>query len=116
MGKYETEINMDFDELVQRVSDEIYKGSISASIEDASDFTDGDARCSVRVFERYSNAGKNRVSMNVTFFQNGDGPVHVSGITSGGSQAVFFKVNTWGEDSFLYRLKEVLHQIGMQKR
>jgi hypothetical protein len=29
-------------------------------------------------------------------------------ITSGGSQAVFFKINTWGEEAFLDTLRAVL--------
>ena len=46
-------------------------------------------------------AGNNRVSLSVTLFQNGDEGIHLSAITSGGSQAVFFKINTWGEEAFL---------------
>ena len=52
--------------------------------------------------------GGNRVSMNVTLFQAGNGPVKVCAITSGGSQAMFFKVNTWGEESFLETLNNAL--------
>lgn len=46
--------------------------------------------------------------MNVTLFQAGDGPVQLSAITAGGSQAVFFKINTWGEESFLDTLRALL--------
>ena len=66
------------------------------------------ARCSVRVFERYSAMGGNRVSLNITLFQNGNGPVKLSAITSGGSQAMLFKINTFGESAFLDRLREIL--------
>ena len=62
----------------------------------------------MRVFERYSWSGGNRVSMNVTLFQSGNGPIQLSAITSGGSQAMFFKVNTLGEESFLDKLRELL--------
>lgn len=63
---------------------------------------------SVRVFERFSYTGGNRVSLNVTLFQNGEEPVHLSAITAGGSQAVFFKLNTFGEEAFLDKLIELL--------
>ena len=86
----------------------IEDGSMSASLEESSDFRSSDARCSVRVFERYSYAGGNRVSLSVTLFQNGDGPISLSAITAGGSQALFFKVNTWGEEAFLDKLRELL--------
>lgn len=50
----------------------------------------------------------NRVSMNVTLFQCGNGPVRISAITSGGRQAMVFKVNTFGEKVFLDCLKKIL--------
>lgn len=108
MAKFETCIQTDFDSLIHRIEEGILQGSLSASLEDGSDFVEGDCRCSVRVFERYSALGKNRVSMNVTLFQSDDGPVHVSAITSGGSQAVFFKLNTLGESAFLDCLRNIL--------
>jgi hypothetical protein len=45
-------------------------------------------------------AGGNRVSMNVTITGTGE-DLFVSAITSGGSQALFFKINTIGEETFL---------------
>lgn len=108
MAKLEQIITGDFNNIVKRIEDGIISGSMSASLEDSSDFESGNSRCSVRVFERYSYAGGNRVSLNVTLFQEGDGEIHLSAITSGGSQAVFFKINTWGEEAFLEKLKEIL--------
>ena len=52
--------------------------------------------------------GGNRVSMSVTLFQAGNGPVQICAITSGGSQAMFWKINTWGEESFLKTLEKLL--------
>lgn len=108
MAKLERTISGDFDQLLKKISYGIMGGSVSASLEDSSDFRSGDARCSVRVFERYSYAGGNRVSMTVTLFQNGDEPIQLSAITAGGSQGVFFKVNTLGEEAFLDKLRDVL--------
>lgn len=108
MAKIERVINRDFDQLLSTIEDGIINGSVSASLEDSSDFRSGDARCSVRVFERYSYTGGNRVSLNVTLFQNCEEPVHLSAITAGGSQAVFFKLNTFGEEAFLDKLIELL--------
>ena len=48
------------------------------------------------------------MSLNVVLFQNGRDGIHLSAITSGGSQAMFFKINTWGEEAFLDKLKEIL--------
>lgn len=60
MAKIERVINRDFDQLLSTIEDGIINGSVSASLEDSSDFRSQDARCSVRVFERYSYTGGNR--------------------------------------------------------
>ena len=46
--------------------------------------------------------------MSVTLFQHGDSEIHLSAITSGGSRGVVFKFNTFGEEAFLDKLKEIL--------
>ena len=107
MAKYEQVLYGNFNEILRRIEDGILNGSISASLEESSDFSCGGARCSVRVFERYSYLGKNRVSLSVTLFQV-ENRIYLSAITSGGSQAVFFKINTFGEEAFLDKLKEIL--------
>ena len=98
----------DFDAVVRKVTDGILNASMSASLEDSWDTRGTWSRCAVRVFERYSWTGENRVSMNVTFYQENGGPVQICAITSGGSQALFFKVNTFGEEAFLDTLREIL--------
>lgn len=108
MAKLEKTLSGNFNMILHTITDGILSGSVSASLEDRSDFTDGGARCSVRVFERYSAFGQNRVSMSVTLFQAGDGPIRLSAITSGGSQAMFFKVNTISEEAFLDTLKGII--------
>lgn len=108
MAKLETRLNGDFDEILDRIETGIMKGSLSASLEDGSDFMCGNSRCAVRVFERYSWLGSNRVSLSVTLFEGANGTIHLSAITSGGSQAMFFKINTWGEEAFLEKLEEIL--------
>lgn len=108
MAKLERTMQRDFRRLLAVIENGIINGSASASLEESSDFQEGNARCSVRVFERYSWMGSNRVSLSVTLFQSGDGPVHLSAIATGGSQAMFVKVNTWGEEAFLEKLAELL--------
>ena len=107
MAKLEQTFYGDFDDLLNRIEEGIQRGSSSASLEDSSDFYAGDSRCSVRVFERYSWSGGNRVSMNVTLVGN-DRDLFFSAITSGGSSAVFFKLNTLGEESFLEKLVPIV--------
>lgn len=111
MAKLERNINGNFDQLLFDIETGILNGSMSASLEDSSNFQSGNARCSVRIFERYSYAGGNRVSLSVTLFQNGEyEPIQLSAITAGGSQALFFKINTLGEEAFLDKLNKLLER------
>ena len=110
MTKYEKHLTGNFDEVLKRISDSVLHGSASASYEDGSDWVSGEVRCAVRVFERFSMAGGNRVSMNVTLVGSGD-ELFLSAITAGGSQAVFWKVNTIGEEAFLQTLIDAVERF-----
>jgi len=107
MAKYESKLVGDFDQVIGAIDAGILRGSLSASREDASDFVCGAVRCAVRVYERYSMLGKNRVSLNVTLAGEGK-ELFLSAVTSGGSQAVFFKINTFGEEAFLKHIVDIV--------
>ena len=110
MAKLERSLRGDFDDILSRLHDGILSGSVSASYEDGSDYSAGGVRCAVRVYERYSMAGGNRVSLNLTLVGSGR-ELFLSAITSGGSQAMFFKINTWGEEAFLDRVRELIESL-----
>ena len=110
MAKYERAFSGDFDSALSRLEQAVLDGSASASYEDGSDYRSGDFRCAVRVYERYSWSGGNRVSMSVTLVGRGR-DLFLTAITSGGSQAMFFKVNTWGEEAFLDTIQAVADSL-----
>lgn len=110
MAKYEKVVHGDFDEIIEKLHEAVMKGSMSASCEDGSDFSNGDFRCAVRIYERYSAMGSNRVSLSITLVGGRD-EYYLSAITSGGSQGMFFKLNTFGEESFLETISEVVDSL-----
>ena len=107
MAKMEVTLKGNYDFILETICNGILQGSLSAELVDTSDYRYPNVRCSVRVFERYSYLGKNRVSLSVTLLQYRD-EIRLSGITSGGSQAVFVKINTFGEEAFLDKLREIV--------
>ncbi len=112
MAKYEKRIHgRDIVEVRALIEEEILRGSMTASLEDSSVFEENGARCSVQVFERYSWLGGNRLSLSVTLFQAEGGDVFLSAITAGGSQAMFFKLNTFGEGAFLDKLRGMVDNL-----
>lgn len=112
MAKLETTLTGSIDRWADKIREGILQGSVSASLEDESAFSSADeqCRCRVLVFERYSMAGGNRLSLSVTLFQDGTGDTACSAITAGGSNAALFKLNTWGEESFLDCFRAVIGQ------
>ena len=110
MAKLERVVTGDFDEVLSRLEDAILNGSVSATLEDRSDFTIGPVQVAVRMFERYSALGGNRVALSLTLAGEGD-RLYLTAITAGGSQAMFFKINTWGEESFLDQVRELADRL-----
>lgn len=107
MAKIEAKLRGDIKQLSKAVKDQVLSASASAHLEDYSEFEIGDASCFTYVFERYSYIGSNRVSMSVTLFEK-EKDILLSAISSGGSEAVFFKINTFGEEAFLNTLRPLL--------
>ncbi|RNM14894.1 DUF6054 family protein [Nocardioides pocheonensis] len=107
MAHYEKQLSGDVDDLVAHLDRAIPAGSVTGKLEDGSDQRLGDARMVVRVFERYSALGGNRVSLTICILAVGQ-QLALSATTSGGSQAMFFKLNTFGEESFLRRAVEAI--------
>jgi hypothetical protein len=110
MARYSDVLPGDVDALVSHLDRAIPGGSVTAKLEDGSDQQVGDARMVVRVYERYSAVGGNRVSLTVSILAVG-GQLAITMISSGGSQALFFKVNTFGESAFLNRGLDALQSF-----
>ncbi len=101
MAKYECTVKGDFNDFLSYIDGEVLNGSVSASYEDGCTYHGEGTVTAMRVYERYSYAGGNRVSMSLLLTSMGDGAIRLCAVTSGGSRALFFKINTWGEESFL---------------
>ena len=106
MAKLECDLEGDFDEILDAVDKGVSR-SISAAEEATSYFHGDDCRIVVRVYERYSFFGGNRVSLTFTLCKIGK-RLTCSAISAGGSQAVFFKLNTFGEETFLSVVEKAL--------
>ncbi len=110
MAKLERTLMGNFDQVLERLHDGILNASTTASFEEGSEFTLNGTRCAMRMYERYSAFGGNRVALCLTLI--GDGSrLRLTAITAGGSQAMFFKMNTLGEESFLDTLSAVVAQL-----
>ncbi len=104
MAKLENHLTGDFGQIVEFIHKELQAQSTSLSLEEVSKNTVNSRRIELRVYERFSYTGGNRASLTVQFIETDDG-ADVCGIATGGSQAMFWKINTWGEAAFLETLE-----------
>lgn len=100
MAHHDQRLTGDADALVAHLDETIVSGSLTAKLEHAVDHAIGDARMLVRVYERYSAAGGNRLSLSISVLAVGT-DLSVSLVAAGGANAVLFKLNTLGEETFL---------------
>ncbi len=112
VARYDMTLTGDVDRFLGHLDGTILSGSISANLEDSADHRLGDARMVLRVYERYSAFGGSRVSLSISVLAVGE-QMSVTAIPSGGSQAMFWKVNRLGEESFL---NKAIDAIQMWKR
>ena len=110
MSKYRFKTTGDFNQICRYIKDEILNTSASASLEEEDYIMTSDSRIGILNFERYSYSGGNRLSLNVTIVENNH-EITIIGMSSGGSNGVFFKFNPWGEDAFLDKLIEALDKL-----
>ena len=107
MAHYEQQVAGDPDAFVAYLDGAITGSSITATREDGSDHRIGGSRMLVRVYERYSASGGNRVSLCVSVLA-AEGKMTVSVVTAGGSRAMLLKLNTFGEEAFLQRAVDAI--------
>ena len=110
MAKIEKRVKGNIFDILKKIESAVMSGSVSASYEDGSNYSHDGFNVAVRVYERYSYTGRNRVSLTLTLAGR-DGDYFLSAITSGGSQAVFFKINRWGENAFLDTIRDVIDEL-----
>lgn len=103
----------DFNQIVSDLENAVMGGSVSATKEESVQYARDGVMCYFGIFERFSYAGGNRVSMSISLFGD-DMQSDLCVVTSGGSTATFFKINTWGEETFLDTVWDCVQKYKIQ--
>lgn len=106
MAKFEHVFTGEHKEVVAFIEETLISAKLSCVLEAASDYHTDDVDVAVRVYERYSFTGGNRLSISITVVSNKD-KTYLTAITSGGSQAVFYKINRIGENRLLSQFESL---------
>lgn len=110
MAKFVKTGKGNFNDILTKLNNAIISGSMSSSLEDSNKTSFNGVTTVTKVYERYSFTGKNRLSLTLTLVGYLDN-ISLTLITSGGSQAVFFKINRFGENSFLNNVKDIANKL-----
>lgn len=100
MAGYVAKLKGDINDVRTFIDGRITGYSMSCTKEESYAKSVGGVDFAIDVYERYSMLGKSRVSLQVTYIAHGE-DVEVIGISTGGSQAMFVKINVFGEEAFL---------------
>lgn len=113
MAQAHYDLTGDDEEFLRFIDDRVMSTSSSITREHGMTYRlesgTAEARMHVVTYERYSMTGGNRVSLHVSVLAL-EGRMAVDLTSTGGSQAVLFKINTFGEEAFLGKAVEAIEE------
>ena len=100
MAKYEKKIVGNFDEIINKLQNEIINSGISMNLVDESNYSSGELNIAVRVYDKYFMRNSSRASLNLTVVGHGS-DIFISAIGAGGGQGVIFNCSWGAEDELV---------------
>lgn len=110
MAKYENIITGQFDEVADRLHNEIMNGGLSMQLVDESNYAVQDTKVKIRVYDKYFYRNNSRASLNVTLVENGN-KIFVSAIGSGGGQGIFLNFSLGAETEMVDIVRNCIQQM-----
>lgn len=100
MAKYEKKIVGNFDEIINKLQNEIINSGISMNLVDESNYSLGESNIAVRVYDKYFMRNSSRASLSLTIVGHGS-DIFISAIGAGGGQGVIFNFSWGAEDELV---------------
>ena len=110
MAKYETTMIGRFEEVVDHLENDIGNSGISMKLVDESNYTIGDTKIAVRVYDKYFMRNGNRASLSLTVVGYNSN-IFISAIGAGGGQGIFFNYSLGAEDDLVAIVQRSIEQI-----
>ncbi len=111
MAKYEKTINGDFEKVVNQLQNDIGRNGISMNLVDESNYTIGDTKVAVRVYDKYFMRNGNRASLSLTVVGS-NSEIYISAIGAGGGSGVFFNFSLGAEHDMVAIVENSIEQMG----
>lgn len=110
MAKYEKTITGKFEEVLKHLENDISNSGMTMNLVDESDYSCGDIKIAVRVYDKYFMRNGNRASLSLTIVGNGM-DIFISAIGAGGGQGIIFNFSLGAEVNMVEMVKESINRI-----
>lgn len=110
MAKYETTIIGQFEEVLNRLDNDISKSAMTMNLVDESNYFFKDTKIAVRVYDKYFLRNGNRASLSLTVVGQGS-EIFVSAIGAGGGQGIIFNFSLGAENNMVAVVRESIEQM-----
>lgn len=111
MAKYEKSIIGKFDDVVKKLENDISNSGISMKLVDESNYSIGEAKIAVRVYDKYFMRNGNRASLSLTVVGN-NSDIFISAIGAGGGQGIFLNFSLGAEGEMVGIVQQSIEQMG----
>ena len=110
MAKYERNIMGQFEEVINRLQNDIDNSGVTMNLVDESNYTSGDTKIAVRVYDKYFMRNGNRASLSLTVVGRGN-DIFISAIGAGGGQGILFNFSLGAEEDMVAIVRRSLERI-----
>ena len=110
MAKYEKTMTGEFEVVLKQLENDISNSGMTMNLVDKSDYSCGDIKIAVRVYDKYFMRNGNRASLSLTVVGNGM-DIFISAIGAGGGQGIIFNFSLGAEDNMVGIVRESINRI-----
>lgn len=100
MAKYEKKIIGNFDEVIDKLQNEIINSGFSMNLVDESNYSSGETNIAVRIYDKYFMRNGSRASLSLTVVGQGS-DIFISAIGAGGGEGIIFNFSLGAEDELV---------------
>lgn len=110
MAKFEKTLSGNFNEIIDKLQNEIMNSGFSMNLVDESNYSLGNTNVAVRVYDKYFMRNGNRASLSLTVAGQGD-DIFISAIGAGGGQGVIFNFSLGAEEELVDIVRYCIEQM-----
>jgi len=110
MAKYERTITGQFEDMIYRLQKAIESSALTMNLVDESNYSSGDTKIAVRVYDKYFMRNSSRASLSLTIAGHGN-QIFISAIGAGGGQGVLFNFSLGAEEQMVDVVRKCIERM-----